>query len=332
MFTTRLSNRARRSIFVGALCCAVAIWAAAPAMLDALTTRTQAQSGTVPALTAMLTSPGPSSASGAAFYGPANVADRVLRVDAFNLNPQATAPYRVFLNNIDIGQMVRNNPASNNWRLFLTTANGGTVPMVEAGDHLSVRNGTAVILAGMFGPAPPPPPPHSPTPNVSPTPPGSPVPSVHFWAELTGPPIDGITPRGMAAYHSGGANDAFRTLNVYVSYVNLPENTQMQVVVDGNTVGGFPLHHRNGHWACGNTVPPVMCPVVSNGSTIEVRTGNVMRLAGTFSDVPPSPNPTPSASPTPTGTPHPPRDFPLSPDRRPRRPAGEHAGSRHGPC
>jgi hypothetical protein len=306
-------------MFIVALACA-AIWAAAPAVLDTVTQRTQAQAGTVPSLTATLMSPsGPIIAWGNAFYGPTNAADRVLRVDAANLNPNTTTPHVVFLNNVEIGHMTRLSPAGNQWRLFLTTANGGTVPFVVSGDNISIRNGNMVELAGVFGPPSSPTPPHSPTPHLtptphnSPTPPGSPVPLVQLWAELTGEPIDGITPRGMARYFSGGpvggTNTSFRTLNVWVSYVNLPEGTQMQVVVDGNPVGGFVLHNRAGHWSCGNTVTPVMCPVVTNGSTIAVRTGDVTRLAGTFSNVPPSPNPTPSVSPTPTGTPHPPRTF-----------------------
>jgi hypothetical protein len=325
MFTMRISNRVRKAIFLGALACAAA-WAAAPAVLDTFTTRTQAQAGTVPTLTATLMAPsGPSILWGSAFYGPANAADRVLRVDAANLNPNTTIPHLVFLNDVQIGQMTRMSPAGNQWRLFLSTNNGGTVPFVVAGDHLSIRNGNLVELAGVFNPPSSPTPhgsptphnsptPHSsPTPHGSPTPPGSPVPPVHLWAGLTGEPIDGVTPRGMARYVSGGwsgGTNTFRSLNVWVSYVNLPEGTQMQVVVNGTPAGSFVLHHRAGQWACGNnTFPQQSCPVVTNGSTIAIRTGAVTRLAGTFSNVPPSPNPTPSVSPTPVGTPHPPRTF-----------------------
>ncbi|MGE3468472.1 MAG: hypothetical protein AB7J13_16240, partial [Pyrinomonadaceae bacterium] len=301
MFTTRLFDRARRWVFLAALGCAAAVWFAAPVVLE--TTRTQAQAGTVPSLHAPLMAlAGPSIMWGSAFYGPTNAADRVLRVDAANLDPNTSAPHIVFLNDVEIGHMTRNTVAGNQWRLFLTTLNGGNVPFVVAGDVLQIRNGSMVELTGVFGPAPSPTPPHSPTPHVSPTPQlsptpvGSPVPPVQLWAELTGDPIDGVTPRGMARYFSGGpgggTNTAFRTLNVWVSYVNLPNGTPMQVVVDGVPAGGFMLHNRAGQWACGMNATPVPCPVVTNGSTVEIRSGNATRLAGTFSTVPPTPGPT----------------------------------------
>lgn len=275
---------------------AIAVWAVMPFILRSVTTTTHAQNGTVPTLTASLSAGGPSVLWGFAFYGPTNAADRVLRVEAYNLNQVANPlPFRVFLNNAEIGVLTFT-PSTNYAVLFLTTANGGTVPFVVAGDRVSIQNGNSVFLSGVFAP------PASPTPNVSPTPTpvASPTPvlSTHLWAPLAGPPIDGITPRGLGQYHS---TSNFRSLNVFVSYVNLPENTSLGVVVDGAAVGNIVLHDHQGQYACGNTATPVACPVVSSGSSLVVRNGNATILSGTFSNTPPtgSPTPTPSVTPTP---------------------------------
>lgn len=206
---------------------AIAAWVALPFLVQTSTVGADP----VPSLTATLAPP-PNTNSptrGTAFYGPTNAADRVLRVDAFNLPPVASpVATRVFLNDTDIGALIFNAGTINHGVLFLSTANGGTVPFVVAGDVISVRNGNTIIISGAFIPGATPSPTASPstTPTVSPTTTVTPPIPIRLWAQLSGPAIGGIVPRGNAQYESGAAGtNTVRRLDVFVSFVNLPDGT-----------------------------------------------------------------------------------------------------------
>ncbi len=317
-FSSKTNFATPRSVFL--LIAAITL-AAIPFIIQ-LGTPSQAQMGTVPGLTAQLTGApiGGMTPAGIAVYtaGPTatNTAGRQLSVNVNNVNLPAGTQLGVFLNAANIGMITLD--AAKHGSLFLTTNNGGTVPPVVVGDSIAVRgnNAAAPILAGTFGP----PPSQSPTPSVSPTmPPPSPTPiplPVRYWAQLSGPAIDGILPRGLGQYDF---TPNFRSLKVFASYLNLPENTALAVVIEGTTVGNLVLHNRQGQFQCGNAgtvnTPPVNCPVVHVGDNIELKKGDAVVLSGVFSNTPPpppSPTATPSMTPTPsvTPTPHPP--MPIS--------------------
>ena len=303
------SNRAiyRRFRFFVLTFAAITAWVALPFLMQ--TSPVGAEP--VPSLTATLAPPPNtnSPARGTAFYGPTNTADRVLRVDAFNLPPVASpAATRVFLNNTDIGALIFNAGTINHGVLFLSTANGGTVPFVVAGDVISVRNGSTILISGTFTPG------ATPTPTVSPTTTVTPPPlPIRLWAPLSGPAIGGIMPRGNAQYESGAnGTNTVRRLDVFVSFVNLPDGTVLNVIIASPTttpvgpVGTITLQNRSGalHLAGANV------PTITPGTHIVIRNGDAPIMNGTFGNGPTiTPTPPISPTPTPTVTPMPIRTF-----------------------
>ncbi len=212
-----------------------------------------------------------------------NTVVRTFRVDVSSVNLAAGTVLTVFHKTNNIGTITLS--AQRSGSLFLTTQNGGTVPTPVAGDAVSVRNGTTTtILTGLFV-APP-------TPSPTPTP----QPVIRFFAQLTGPAIGGITPRGLGEYEARGTE---RELEVYVSFVNLPENTVLAVSVGNAVVGNITLHNRGGALRLetdnGGTVP-----IITNGMPITIKNGATTILSGSFSNMPPTPTPTPTGTPSPT--------------------------------
>jgi hypothetical protein len=64
-------------------------------------------------------------------------------------------------------------------------------------------------------------------------------------AQLTGSPIAGMTPRGMADYDTVTFNNTtVRTLSVTVSTVNLAANTALGVFLNGTNIGQITLNSQ----------------------------------------------------------------------------------------
>ncbi len=119
-------------------------------------------------------------------------------------------------------------------------------------------------------------------------------------ATLTGSPIGGMVPIGVSVSATDGTNRAFET---NVSFVNLPAQTDLTVVVNGATAGHIILTAlKNGELDLTGTA----APTVATGATISVKNGTTTILTGTFT-APPTPTPTPTRSPTPTVSPTPTR-------------------------
>ncbi len=337
-----VSTKNGLSRFVILLGAAVALWAALPFVFDFASTTTHAH-GAQPTLVASLTGDpiGEATPRGFASYyvAPTGTPDpaRKLVVSVSNINLPSGTQLQVNLNGAPIGMITLDNEGRG--FLALYTANGGTVPMVVAGDTLTVgaapAAGNTTYLSGAFD-APPSPSPtsthtpwptpsHTPwptpshTPFPSPSPTGSPIPEIHLYASLAGDPIGDVTPRGLGRYEEEGSNSS---LDVFVSFVNLPDDTALTVNV-GNAasqavVGTITLHGHAGalhlDTAHGDTVP-----VITADTPISITNSDVVVLAGMFSDTPPTPFPTPSHTPfptpshtpfpSPTGTPGPARAF-----------------------
>lgn len=293
MSQSKSTNSAIRKVRVLILTvAAVAAWVALPLVLQKATANADAAAATT--MTATLTGVPIASVTpaGIAVYstfptGP-TTAMRTFRVEVSSVNLASGTALTVFHKTTNIGTIMLG--PGRNGILNLTTANGGTVPTPIAGDAVSVKNGTATILTGAFV-APPTP---SPTPSHTPTP--TPAPVARFFAQLTGPAIGGMTPRGLGEYEAQGTE---RELEVYVSFVNLPENTVLAVSVGNVAVGNITLHSHRGtlHLETdhGGTVP-----IITNGTPITIKNGAVTVLSGTFSNMPPTPTPTPTGTPSPT--------------------------------
>jgi hypothetical protein len=115
-----------------------------------------------------------------------------------------------------------------------------------------------------------------------------------------------MNPRGIALYAEFGA--PVRTLDVYVSFINLPEGAVLNVGVGGSAVGTITLHNHAGLLRL-STIRGDSVPTISAGTPIVLRNSGNVILAGVFMNPPPPPTPTPTVSPTPTGTPVPARVF-----------------------
>ena len=141
---------------------------------------------------------------------------------------------------------------------------------------------------------------------------GTPSPSpltTYLQASLTGTPINNSTPFGRAEYKV--FSNGTRKLTVDVFSVNLPANTQLQVLINNVSAGNITVSaFRSGRLELRTETGTV--PTVQAGQAVEIRfTQNnttTTVLSGTFNAVTlpsPSATRTPSGSPTGTRTPAP---------------------------
>ena len=194
---------------------AIAFWVILPYFLQFGATVSHAdENDNLPNLVAVLASSPANSASGLSTYFVRTVGTTTVR--ELNVNVQGvTAPtgtqLGVFLNTTQIGMMTLDSTGRAHLTLSTATPNT-TVPMVVSGNTLTVKNGTATILSGIFSA------PATPSPTVSPShsPTGTPIPSTHLFASLSGSAIGGIVPRGIGVYEVEGTD---RELHVFINYV-----------------------------------------------------------------------------------------------------------------
>lgn len=214
--------------------------------------------------------------------------NRFLEVQVGSVNLASGTMLDVVVNGNAVGQIRLTQ--LRNGLLRLSTMAGQTVPTVNAGSSVAVKNGATTILNGTFSAR------ATPTPFPSPT--TFPTPSAAFFASLTGPTVDGVMPRGFGAYAEFGSTS--RKLGVFVNHVRLPMGTRLGVFINGNSVGDIVLRYDGTgglrlDTANGDTIPTVMA-----GSTAAVKNGTTTILSGTFQPPTlPSPTPTPTTTPTP---------------------------------
>lgn len=122
--------------------------------------------------------------------------------------------------------------------------------------------------------------------------------SVLFFAPLTGPAIDGITPRGNARYGTDANGNHF--LTVEVGNVNLPPDSRLGVFVNGAPVGPIILTPTHAGGLRISSTGNIPVPDITAGSTVSVRSDGSPILAGVFG---PPPSPTPSITPSPLPSP-----------------------------
>lgn len=170
--TNSVSNKVGRGRSVLLMCAVIALWAALPFIVQIASTTTHAQATDATSLVANLTGApiGGATPRGSGSYY-ADTTFRQLGVSVSNVNLPAGTQLSVALNSSPIGNITLD------WQrrgfLVLSTSNGGTVPMVVAGDALAVNNGAVTILTGTFGAPTTPSPTASQTPFPSPSPTGT---------------------------------------------------------------------------------------------------------------------------------------------------------------
>lgn len=200
-------------------------------------------------------------------------------------------------------------------KLRLRTQDGQTVPTLDGGELVEVKNGETLLVSGNFSgggstPTPSVSPTVSPTgspsptvsPTVSPSPTGSPSPSPSpgggdIFAGLSGPTINGVLPRGYAQYE---LHSSRTEIEARVYQVNLPGGTVLTAFINGTQIGQFSLEgDREGRLRLrsdrGDNVP-----VVRGGETFEIKNGTATILSGVFAGASPSPSPSPTGSPSPS--------------------------------
>ncbi len=232
---------------------------------------------------------------GEAIYELYQNGNRELEVEVENVNLADNTVLDVFLDGASVGQATLGGQKA---KLKLRSESGQNVPTVNNGSTVIVRNGGALIVSGTFGAG-------NSTPTVSPTvsPSGSPTtsPTVspspnagELHAVLNGATINGVLPRGLGEYKV--KNGGQRELEIYVSQINLPAGTQLNVLINNISIGQLIL--GSSQWGKfeieserGQTVPSVV-----SGSTVAIKNGASVILAGTFGG-----NANPTVTPTPSG-------------------------------
>jgi hypothetical protein len=262
---------------------------------------------------------------------------RRLDVRANSVNLPAGTVLQIFVNNALVGQMSVD--GFSNAFLSIDTNNGQTVPVVNFGNPIEVRQNGAAILSGSFGtvtatPSPSGSPNGSPSPSVSPSgspngspspsvsptgsPNGSPSPSVSptvnptvspsptgspnggdLFAGLSGGTLNGVLPSGFAQFE---LHSSRIELEVRIFQVNLPNGTPLTVNVNGNGVGQIIVSSGEGRLRLRSDNGQNV-PNVTPGSTIAILNNGATILSGVFGGATASPSPSVSPSVSPSASP-----------------------------
>ena len=212
---------------------------------------------------------------------------RKFEVEVENVNLPAGTVLDVLVSGNIVGSLTLN--SFHEGELELETEHAQVVLVITAGTIVVVRTQAAItIVSGTFSTAAPT---ASPGASPSPTPKDDANESI-IRAALSGPAINGVTPKGEAEHHTRA--DGKRTLEVEVEDVNLPAGTVLGVFVDGNKIGSLTINSfREGKLELetedGQTVPNV-----SPGTQVIVKTqAGATIVSGMFSLASPTPSPTP---------------------------------------
>lgn len=256
--------------------------------------------------TASLASPsGTVNPHGAATYELYQSGNRELEVEIEDVSLADGTVLTAFVDNLEVGTMT---VSGQRGRLKLKTELGQTVPVVNDGSTAQVKNGSTVLVAGVFGGGGPTPTPTvSPSPTVSPTGSPSPSPTVspspspspngesEIFAALNGPTINGVLPRGYAQYE---IHSSRTEIEVELSHINLPAGTQLAVTIGTTAVGNVSIQSDGRGRLRLRSDQGATVPVVIDGTTITIKNGAATVLSGTFhGSATPTPSPSPSPSP-----------------------------------
>jgi hypothetical protein len=212
---------------------------------------------------------------------------RKFEVEVEDVNLPVGTVLQVLVNGNIIGSLTLN--ALREGELELETEHNQVVPTISVGTPVLVRTqAAATIVSGAFGPALP-----NPSPGASPSPTPKDDPNeVIIRAALSGPAINGATPKGEAE-HRVKANGQ-RKLEVEVEDVNLPPGTVLDVLINGQKVGSLTLNSFHEGELELETENGQTIPSISPGSSVVVQTrAGATIVSGMFSAAAPAPSPTP---------------------------------------
>ena len=261
--------------------------------------------------------------------------DLKLEVEVEDVNLPAGTVLNVFVNNQSIGTITLNSLRAG--EIELETERGQSVPQVNIGTPVAVarQSGTGGV-SGVFGttPSPTPTPGATPsptatptatptpgatpsptptpgaTPSPTPTPGATPLPTPFVMneieADLSGAAINGRTPKGEAEYEVEPSGN--REFKARVENVNLPVGTVLNVLVDNVKVGTITLTGADRDELKLKTEDGQFVPQVNSRTRVVITNqAGATIVAGSFSNIAPTPTPgaTPSPTPTPGTTPSP---------------------------
>lgn len=284
--------------------------------------------GGVPILTrtAVLVSPsGTVNPHGDATYEIYQNGDRELEIEIEDYNAGNGTTISYFVNGNMAGTQ---SLVDQRAKLRLKTQDGQTVPTINGGELVEVKNGGTLLVSGVFsggGSTPTPTvsptvsPTGSPSPTVSPTasPTASPSPTVSpspsptvspspspgdIFASLSGPTINGVLPRGFAQYE---LHSSRTEIEARLYQINLPAGTNLGVFINNTQVGNINLESGGEGRLRLRSDRGDNVPVITGGETIQVRNGGTVILSGTFLGTSGSPTPSPTGSPSPSPSPSP---------------------------
>ncbi len=235
--------------------------------------------------------------------------NRELEVEIEDTNLAQGTALSAYIDGNNVGPLVIDDRGKG--KLKLRSEDGQSVPTVNAGAAIQVRNGSTVLVAGVFGGSGPTPSPSvsptgspSPSPSVSPSPSPSPA-SGDLFAGLTGPTINGSLPNGYATYE---IHSSRTELEVRIRQVNLAIGTVLAVSVDGLAVGNMSTQSGGEGRLRLRSDDGQIVPMIAVGAAITIKNGEVLVLSGTFNGFgtpTPTPTGTPGGTPTPSPSPSP---------------------------
>ncbi|MEZ5308285.1 MAG: FG-GAP-like repeat-containing protein [Pyrinomonadaceae bacterium] len=317
------------------IACALAVLSIAP--ISMVTQASSEGLGTVPILVrnATLSNPnGGINPHGTSQYQLYASGHRELEIEAEDIALAQGTVLGMFVNGNSVGTAAVDD--NQKVRLKLRTEDGDTVPVTNDGDTVEIRNGSTVLVSGVFGgggpnpsptasptgspsgsPSPTGSPSGSPSPTGSPTgspspsptgsPTGSPSPSPsptgspngesEIYAALTGSTINGILPRGYSSYEIHSSRTELETR---VRQINMAGGTSLSFFVNGTLVGSTALESDGEARLRLRSDRGETVPVINGGELMEVKANGEVILSGTFNGASPSPSPSPSGSPSPT--------------------------------
>lgn len=325
-----------RVLNIAAIICAAVVLAILPVSMLVNASGNATGSVVVLTRTANLVSPtGSVNPHGDATYEVYDSGQRELEIEAEDVNAANGTLISFFVDGNNVGQIALSQQKA---KLKLKTELGQTVPTVNAGSTVAVRNGATTILTGTFNggtgstpsPSVSPSPSGSPTtspsaspsvspsasPSVSPSGSPSPSPSVSPSPSPSGSPSPSPSPNGgdlFAALTGATVNGVLpngfaqyelhssRTeLEIRVRQVNLPSGTALTVSIVNSVVGQLILESGGEGRLRLRSDNGQNVPVITAGTTITLKNGAATILSGTFTGGGTTPSPSPSGSPSPS--------------------------------
>lgn len=326
---------AKNYLKAGVFALLLAVWVSIPALI--------AKADGTPVmvvLTATLTSPtGGANPHGAAVWQLYQSGNRELEVEADDVNLAIGTSLDCFIDGNVVGQAIVD--SNRRGRLKLRTENGQTVPVVNPGSTAEVRNGSTVLVAGVFGGSTPTPsgsgtsspspsqsgtgtatpsPSETETETPSPSQTGTASPSPSETETETPSPSQTGTPNNQTELFAGltgptlngvlptgfaefEIEDSHTGLEVRVRQVNLPIGTSLSVIVDGTLAGQMILQSGGEGRLELRSDHGQTVPAIVVGSTIAITNGDATVLSGIFRGfVTQTGTPNPTESATPSPT------------------------------